>query len=239
MPLDEVASCGDEVRGGSFRCAGAIPMKKGETGDWHFINIPIGSSPTAGTLLDSCRNSKGKGSCIVEQIPKQIGVLENKKASREARQLALIWLTHLVGDLHQPLHCSTEYSRKDRHDYGGGKKMVRLADAKGAEGMNLHRLWDGVLRPTAEERGPGAKVLAGQLSEELAGKDTAAWVEGDLVAQAALESFKIADETIYPEYRKEKGRIKKSYRDRMRPVAYERLQKAGVRLAYLIEETLK
>jgi len=66
------------------------------------------------------------------------------------------------------------------------------------------------------------------------------WLQGDVVSEAALESFKIAKEVIYPEYRKNQGKpIGKYYRDKMRPIAYERLQRAGARLAFLLDQALK
>ena len=49
-----------------------------------------------------------------------------------ARRQAICWLTHLVGDAHQPLHVG--YA----HDWGGNKVNVNFFD----EQTNLHAVWD-------------------------------------------------------------------------------------------------
>ena len=60
------------------------------------------------------------------------------------RAIALTWLFHLVGDLHQPLHTvqllTREYSQGDR---GGNQICVRVAPDRAP--LDLHRLWDGLL----------------------------------------------------------------------------------------------
>jgi hypothetical protein len=50
----------------------------------------------------------------------------------EERRQAICWLTHLVGDAHQPLHAG--YA----HDWGGNKVNVSFFDEK----TNLHSVWD-------------------------------------------------------------------------------------------------
>ena len=57
----------------------------------------------------------------------------------EKRAIALTWLFHLVGDVHQPLHAvqlfTREYSNGDR---GGNELCVRVAADRAA--IDLHRL---------------------------------------------------------------------------------------------------
>ena len=57
----------------------------------------------------------------------------------EKRAIALTWLFHLVGDVHQPLHAiqlfTREYSNGDR---GGNELCVRVAGDRAA--IDLHRL---------------------------------------------------------------------------------------------------
>src|SRR5262245_28466716 len=60
------------------------------------------------------------------------------------RAIALAWLFHLVGDIHQPLHTvqlfTYEYPKGDR---GGNEICVRVTQA--GQPMDLHRFWDGVI----------------------------------------------------------------------------------------------
>jgi hypothetical protein len=62
----------------------------------------------------------------------------------ERRAIALAWLFHLVGDIHQPLHTAqlftVEYPQGDK---GGNEICVRVTQA--GQPLNLHRFWDGVI----------------------------------------------------------------------------------------------
>ena len=62
----------------------------------------------------------------------------------ERKAIALAWLFHLVGDMHQPLHTAqlftTDYPQGDR---GGNEICVRVTQA--GQPMDLHRFWDGVI----------------------------------------------------------------------------------------------
>jgi hypothetical protein len=62
----------------------------------------------------------------------------------ERKAIALAWLFHLVGDIHQPLHVSQiftlDYPNGDR---GGNEICVRVTQF--GQPMDLHRFWDGVI----------------------------------------------------------------------------------------------
>jgi S1/P1 Nuclease len=62
----------------------------------------------------------------------------------ERRAIALAWLFHLVGDIHQPLHAvqlfTDDYPKGDR---GGNQICIRVTQA--GQPMDLHRFWDGVI----------------------------------------------------------------------------------------------
>ena len=76
-----------------------------------------------------------KGNCVVEKIKEFSAVLANVELSLKKRKVALKYLVHFVGDVHQPLHLG---NRKDR---GGGK--IRLTYL--GKNVSLHYLWDGGL----------------------------------------------------------------------------------------------
>jgi len=69
-------------------------------------------------------------------------VADDNDAERKA--IALAWLFHLVGDIHQPLHTAqiftVDYPQGDR---GGNEICVRVTQA--GQPMDLHRFWDGVI----------------------------------------------------------------------------------------------
>lgn len=62
------------------------------------------------------------------------GVLLNPKSSKAQQQLALRFIVHIIGDLHQPLHVSDAALA----DLGGNKFSVTYFRAM----SNLHKVWD-------------------------------------------------------------------------------------------------
>jgi len=113
----------------------------------------------------------------------------------QKRAIALTWLFHLVGDIHQPLHTvqifTTTYPNGDR---GGNEMCVRAS--RFGKAMTLHRFWDGVitsssnvtrLRNKATELRNRAEFSKDQLTE-LAHTNYEAW---------AKEGFKVAVKIAY------------------------------------------
>jgi hypothetical protein len=118
-----------------------------------------------------------------------------QESDAERKAIALAWLFHLVGDIHQPLHTAqlftVEYPKGDR---GGNEICVRMTQP--GQPMDLHRFWDGVitsssnltrLRNEAAALRNRQEFQRGQLTE-LASTDFEAW---------AKESFEIATKIAY------------------------------------------
>jgi len=69
----------------------------------------------------------------VDKIDQFEAELANSESAPEERLVALKFLLHLVGDVHQPLHAA------DDHDACGNRKQVAV---DGFPANNLHRYWD-------------------------------------------------------------------------------------------------
>ena len=67
-----------------------------------------------------------------------------KDSDEERKAIALAWLFHLVGDIHQPLHTAQLFTvEHPQGDRGGNGICVRVTQA--GQPMDLHRFWDGVI----------------------------------------------------------------------------------------------
>ena len=250
IDLDWIASCADvfDHSDGHIVCAGAITVDgdAAATRPWHYMNIPITDHPDAASLAGYCRG----GNCVTAQIRQDLHVLQDPAASTQAKQVALLFLVHFVGDAHQPLHCA------DDNDEGGNKKSTNVV-LKGTKTMNLHQIWDHAVDNPGEEDDvllfkdmtAEARTLADELAKELQSAPAArisSWTSGDdLPETIALESFALAQDEIYPQYARDHGQIAdpsdphkigQAYHDHMRPIAHQRLEMAGIRLAFLLEQ---
>jgi len=199
--------------------ADEIRDERPETERWHFVDIEI-----SGPGYDAARDCPG-GDCVVAQIVKDERLVADTRLARPARAEALRFLIHFLGDMHQPLHCA------DHHDRGGNSVRVIL----GGEETNLHAVWD-----TAIVAGLGndpASVAAG-LDARITPQEAHAWSRGG-PADWANESFTIAKRDIYGPLRGadregEMMQLPADYAIRERPLVAEQLEKAGVRLAMVL-----
>lgn len=99
---------------------------------WHWVTVPDGQTYETA--------EKNAGGDVLEAIARFERVLADRAAPRLERVQALKWLSHLVGDLHQPLHVG-------RGDDRGGNDVLVLWFG---EPSNLHSVWDGGLIESTE-----------------------------------------------------------------------------------------
>jgi hypothetical protein len=79
---------------------------------------------------------------LLTVLPDCISKLGRSDTSPDDRAINLCWTLHLVGDMHQPLHCISRYSTDVKQgDMGGNAVAVRV----GGKPTNLHAYWDEVL----------------------------------------------------------------------------------------------
>jgi hypothetical protein len=163
---------------------------------------------------------------VVAQIDDDLRVLGDGKQSGQTRAQALRFLIHFVADIHQPLHA------EDNDDKGGNAVRVEL----GRERTNLHRVWD---VDVVEAQGFDVEAVAAGIERSVTPAMRKAWAQGT-PAQWANEAHAIARDQIYPPLMgRTDVRLPNDYAGRRAPVARMLLAKAGVRLAWLLNRTLK
>lgn len=102
-----------------------------KTSKWHYVNI-AGNLPKD-EFMNGLKNLQGEN--LYTQIKAMAAQLKDKTLSQDKRQIALRFLIHFVGDLHQPLHVGRE------EDKGGNDIKVTWFDKP----TNIHAVWDGSL----------------------------------------------------------------------------------------------
>lgn len=238
--LAEISGCADNIKRRSIKCADLFQVARDPSSrKQHYINISIKDSPNLSTIMAYCRIHGNARACIIDQIQECLAILKDPAATRAQKQIALMFIVHFVGDLHQPLHNAFEVDAKGRGDGGGnGAEVWFMQSQRAKHPMNLHHVWDNMLETDAVLKRTGASEYAKRLEAGILEKDVAPWLKSDST-DAALESFKIAKTVIYPAYHTNGGkRLGKEYRERMQPIAFEQVQKAGVRLAAMLDEAL-
>jgi S1/P1 Nuclease len=164
-----------------------------ETYDWHFLDIPRGAPK--GDIAQYCPQP---ASCVTSAIADQLAVLRKPGASAQERADALRYVIHFVGDLHQPLHATTN------DDRGGncvpvayfGNVPVRPNPATEDYRPNLHGIWDtDIIEHFAN--GQTAQQVADELGVKFQ-KQLAGWQSKPVDVTAwAWESHQLAEDATY------------------------------------------
>jgi hypothetical protein len=196
-----VSSWADEVRD--------QPEYK-STAPWHFLNLPSGLGHDAFVkYVEGLGNEN-----IYTAIIKAETTLQDNSATIMARQEALKFLIHFVGDAHQPMHIS----RKE--DKGGNTIQVRF-DGKGT---NLHSLWDSKL--IEHEHLNDADLVTA--CDKATPEEIKQW-QGDSPMEWLWESYQVSSE-LYKEVETNTN-IDETYYNKWIPVIHKRINQAGIRLA--------
>ena len=207
-------------------CCWADDVRSDRTYDWikplHYINVPQGA-----TKLDMARDG-AKGEQVVGAIERYLKVLADPTQPKERRLEALRLVLHFVGDIHQPLHVSYAV------DLGGNRLSVVSFGSK----SNMHRVWDtDLIRRQLKDTKGGWATLSADLRQSITPQQREAWrAETDPRAWAD-ESLAIT-RRIYREPPDAKEGVNDAYWKGWMPVVNERLQKAGVRLAVVLNAAL-
>ncbi len=227
------------------------------TGTWHYVDVPRGVEHP--DLMKYCapvgqaNDGKERPGCVLTGLQYEFDILKDRNRPAGERAKALWYVIHFVGDLHQPLHTTTN------DDQGGNCTSVTLfGNPKPA---NLHAVWDyGIIAHYLEQNHETAPQMAAQLDRRYQSKgqkwlhdrlDFAAWIR---------EGHQVADKIAYGKLRpnppvapaengpgcaaeREKSAalkidIDQKYAATAMPVIDQQLAKAGYRLANLLNAAL-
>jgi hypothetical protein len=192
---------------------------------WHYIDLPF--SPD-GTKLIQPKNPNAE-----KQIKAFRDTISAPGGSDDVKSYDVVWLIHLVGDVHQPLHGTQRFTKAHpKGDEGGNEVKIKCLPNCG---KNLHSFWDG-LEDANED--PGAAITAAKKLKKapagaVAKTDPRAWI---------TESFNIAKTSVY---RAPIGTANKTftitsaYKKAAMKIGKARIALGGARLAKLFNDAFK
>jgi hypothetical protein len=105
---------------------------------WHYINYPV--VPPRSAVKVSEHEPPANQENVVNQLSVCVEMIKN--GTDEEKAIYMTWLFHLVGDIHQPLHCVALFSEQfPNGDKGGNDAFIRIRSSP----VKLHAMWDGLL----------------------------------------------------------------------------------------------
>lgn len=195
---------------------------------WHFVDVPY--SAGAPGVQPPITNAQTR----IVDFMKAIGTNEPDAV----KSYDVVWLEHLVGDVHQPLHSTSRFTRNHLKGDAGGNLLAFCVKPCRDE---LHAYWDGLLGDTptlAAVTTTGQRLLSGTAPAGAGNADPVSWVSDSFgLAKTAVYVPPISDDNdpavkISP-------RPDAAYQATATATARSQVTLAGYRLAALLNKNLK
>ena len=216
----------------AIRSSALLKKKYPDMAMWHYIDVDVDVPLDKLKLADYVKDGK----CTPDALKRFRAILKDTTQPIQDRREALFFIAHIVGDLHQPLHCA----ERDK-DKGGNLVRVQVPGEAG-RASNLHSVWDGRM----------VKAALGELTvDDFVARRTAALTaekrkeyQRGTVEDWVLEGNKLAREKVY----KDQGEkvpadgthtLSDAYLREDGQVIDAQLVKAGVRLAQFLNDTFE
>lgn len=231
--LESVSTWADQIR---------TEPQRVKTKSWHFVAIPF----TEKGYLRAKHCARNE-TCIIEAIGQQLAILKNIKNDSKSRAEALKFLVHLIGDLHQPFHVTTNTNPPDLAASG-----VRVTSLSGRS-TNLFYVWDDDLvdhglNQSAKSLNDYANQLTNRLRQDATRQsyptEQSSFVSTQgSVTDWALEAHRLPWRAYYHTNGdfmvadpKRSWTLDRAYYDKNLPVVEGQLVRAGVRLAKVLND---
>jgi hypothetical protein len=185
---------------------------------WHYVDLP--GHISRDSFVAGIKIRPGK--TLYTQIPAMAAQLKDKSQPVEQRRIALAFLIHLVGDLHQPLHVGRD------EDDGGNKIVVYWFNEK----TNLHSVWDTYFINSQQYSYTEYSKLL-----DIAGKEQVTAWQNSSLDDWFYESHQLSD-NIYDGTPAE-SKLSYNYIFKYQQMLNEQLLKGGVRLAKVLNDALE
>lgn len=209
---------------------GFIDMERHD--DWHYVNRPL--------------TAQRPSEAVTGVIDRQLAALARAvgtPAAASARAYALVWLIHLVGDAHQPLHASARRRSPGARERGkewederkdGQDRMVTNPFNSRKSTTTLHTFWDDLPGPPwlrGERLAVASRALATAYLQSPPPRSTP--------AQWLAESWAIAGSSAYPPMTDGRATISQAFYAEALTTAERRVALAGYRLGELLTASLR
>jgi hypothetical protein len=159
---------------------------------WHYTDEPFkpaGQPESIKTLPPDEEN-------IMTAYEKNLAVLRNKTVTPQNRAIALCWIFHLIGDIHQPCHTASLFTAEYPEGDKGGN-LIFIKTAPDAAAIKLHWFWDGLVIESEDLNAAESRAIQLQKCPEFARSDLSELDTESSFAEWKDTSVKLAEELVY------------------------------------------
>jgi hypothetical protein len=218
----------DTVKDRSF----TVRHKKYNQDNWHYADIFWKQENGIATRISDFQVKSGVAVAKLSDFER---ILRGSSYSNEEKSLAIAWMLHVGGDLHNPLHNASRVTALDPEGDQGGNRFVFRERNKTDFGLNLHSYWDGIIRIVKPRKNDecdidylrpiAKKIMKKYRFENMSGRlrlgDYAGWND---------EGFQFLNSAVYTDELTRGSMPPKKYQKRAFKTSSELIALAGYRL---------
>lgn len=207
--------------------------------DWHYADTFWSNTNGKVEVLKDFAEPKGKA---VEQLFAFDKALRDAAVSDADKAIALAWVLHLGGDIHQPLHTSARVTKYDpKGDQGGNLFILSPKGAKGNDRVTFHWYWDSIVgRNLARQNDACDSAYLPAIAKQMTDKFPAAKMQSRLKLgkfdEWQQEGFQIASTKLYPETLKFGEMPSEEYKKAAFEISEEQIALAGYRMGAMLNQ---
>ncbi len=208
-------------------------------GTWHYLDTFWRDNNGKVELVTDLKSDDEN---VVERLDAFDKVLRDNSASAPDKAIALAWILHLVGDIHQPLHDSGRVTELEpKGDQGGNLFLLSPKDSVGENRLNLHWYWDSIIGrniPRVNDVCDSDYIPA--IGQEIMKNYPYANLQNRLepgqFAKWQQEGFQIASTKLYPSTLIRYEAPSAVYQKEAFQIAQEQIALAGYRLGQMLNQ---
>ena len=183
---------------------------------WHYVTLSGGKQPS-----ELVAPTEGDA---LTALARFASVARDRTKPRDERALALRFIIHIIGDLHQPLHVGNGTDRG-----GNDVKVTWFGDQS-----NLHSVWDSGM---IDRQGLSFTEYTDRLERRLTAKQTISW--WDARPQTWIGESATLRDGLYPAASEQPAALGYTYQFQHLPTVETRLAQSGIRIAAYLDALFK
>jgi len=207
---------------------------------WHYTDEPFKPAGQPASVKTAPPDEEN----IMMAYPKNVAILKNQSETPQNRAIAICWIFHLIGDVHQPCHTTslftTEYPEGDK-----GANLVFVKAAPDGEPIRLHWFWDDLILGSEDLRDAQKTAIELRRRPEFARAKLAELDAETLFEQWKDASAKLAKEVVYcngtitgSRHKESAPVLPKEYMKTAKATGQRQIVLAGYRMADVMKKLL-
>ncbi len=225
----------DIVRDRNFK----VRNEKYHHGTWHYLDT-------------FWRDANGRPEIVSELKPDDENAVErlfffdkllrDSSKGNDEKAIALAWILHVGGDIHQPLHCSGRVTDVEpKGDQGGNLFDLTPKDTPREKRENLHYYWDSIITKSVPRQNDACDYdyipsVANKIMKKFPAAKMTERLKLGKFDEWQQEGYQLAIKEVYANGLKRFETPSASYQKRALQISNEQLALAGYRLGAMLNQ---